>query len=811
MNLRGTVVLVALGTALSLGDANAAPIVSPTNNARYFFGDDVPLRVSPGPDVTITNVVWLAQTNQWDEDPGTAISAATGLTSVWSNAPPGTFYLRARTTDNTGITTVTPDPVTIRVVPFNDDFTNRIVISGDDLRFRAVYAPATMEPGEPPGDSFYYWIPFGRVWFSWTAPFSGLLALSATNDLGSPQVLVFTGSSVSSLSGVRQDGAGTYLVDRGQTYHVGVGRFYPEGPAEVDLALRLYRISVNDLFADRITLSGTSVHTAGSNFVAAALEDGEPQHGYYGGGRSVWWTWTAPTSGLVSIDTDQSTFETSVGVYTGETPLWNLVEVAHDRVTDTINFYAPQGTTFHIAVDGYSGTMGVIDLRLELQSLEQADNDHFTNAAIISGYTVDVTGSNLAATREPGEPFLTYPFPYPAQRTVWYSWTAPVSGGVFINFEGTNAHYSGLAVWKGESLTTLTRLANTEQWGPGRAFFLAAAGVTYKIMVNSYHGGEFRFHLNLSPAPENDNFADAYGLNGFPASTLASNSYATYEPGEPSIFGGGGGSVWWRWTAPFNGTFTAEAKGLERWCMTKAFIGTSLTDLIPVSNPCCGIATFTATAGVTYYIGVDGNCGIFTLTLYGPPANDSFANRIVLTGKTNHVTSSNRGATGEPNEPNPDQYNPIHRSVWWTWTAPTSGLMRLSLNAPFSQPMPAVYTGNSLATLSLVASARLQYHLEFAAGQGIQYQIQIDTWGGEADDFSFWLFPVPQIHSIRRGTSGNFQIGVGAESPHVFYLQASSNLLHWQYIASGQATAPLTYLEDLHSTNHPMRFYRLSY
>src|SRR5439155_10714369 len=60
--------------------------------------------------------------------------------------------------------------------------------------------------------------------------------------------------------------------------------------------------TTNDLFANRTTITGPSITLTASN-VGATKEAGEPNHGGNAGGKSVWWTWTAATSGTVTIDT----------------------------------------------------------------------------------------------------------------------------------------------------------------------------------------------------------------------------------------------------------------------------------------------------------------------------------------------------------------------------------------------------------------------------------------------------------------------------------------------------------------------------
>ncbi len=49
----------------------------------------------------------------------------------------------------------------------------------------------------------------------------------------------------------------------------------------------------------------------------ASKEPGEPEIAGHVGGHSVWWTWTAPAIGTVTISTAGSSFTTLLGVYTG--------------------------------------------------------------------------------------------------------------------------------------------------------------------------------------------------------------------------------------------------------------------------------------------------------------------------------------------------------------------------------------------------------------------------------------------------------------------------------------------------------------
>ena len=120
----------------------------------------------------------------------------------------------------------------------------------------------------------------------------------------------------------------------------------------------------NDLFSNAQTISGPSGRVTGSN-VGATDETGEPGFGI--SGSSVWWQWQATSSGRVTIDTIGSSFDTTLGVYTG-TRVDTLTTLGENddgvelfgasRVTLTVT----AGTVYRLRVAGFFGDEGSIVL-----------------------------------------------------------------------------------------------------------------------------------------------------------------------------------------------------------------------------------------------------------------------------------------------------------------------------------------------------------------------------------------------------------------------------------------------------------------
>jgi uncharacterized repeat protein (TIGR01451 family)/uncharacterized delta-60 repeat protein len=131
-------------------------------------------------------------------------------------------------------------------------------------------------------------------------------------------------------------------------------------------------------------------------------------------------------------------------------------------------------------------------------------------------------------------------------------------------------------------------------------------------------------------APPNDNFANAAVLSGSIGTTNGSNVGATVEPGELSFWDEDsdietGASVWYAWTAPSSGLVTFNAVSSTFDTLLSVYTGDSVDSLTFVPGAygynlvSLGISlpvTFTATAGTTYYIMVEGLVSLDGLTGY---------------------------------------------------------------------------------------------------------------------------------------------------------------------------------------------------
>jgi hypothetical protein len=129
-------------------------------------------------------------------------------------------------------------------------------------------------------------------------------------------------------------------------------------------------------------------------------------------------------------------------------------------------------------------------------------NDAFANATRLAGLSQLVSGSNVNATKEPGEPDDGG---NAGGSSVWLTWTAPEDGLVTLDTAGSS-FVTLLTVYSGNSVSSLRLIANDDGDGGYRTYsgsyvtFTAGTGEIYKIMVDGYDGATGTYQLSLEEA-----------------------------------------------------------------------------------------------------------------------------------------------------------------------------------------------------------------------------------------------------------------------------------------------------------------------
>jgi len=246
---------------------------------------------------------------------------------------------------------------------------------------------------------------------------------------------------------------------------------------------------VNDNFASASSLTGSSWTSAGSN-VDGTSEISEPSHAGQPPSKSVWYSWTAPSSGSATIGTAGSAFDTVLAVYTGSSVGALTAVASNDNrttgVTDSqVVFQAVAGTVYRVAVDGKSGAAGNLTITGSVSGVTVA-NDAFASAVACTGTTFNMTGSNVGATKEAGESSHAG---QAGGKSIWYYWVAPANGKLTLATTGSSFD-TLLGVYTGSAVNALKAVASNDDVSrtdiTSKVTFSATAGAKYWIAVDGY-------------------------------------------------------------------------------------------------------------------------------------------------------------------------------------------------------------------------------------------------------------------------------------------------------------------------------------
>ena len=561
----------------------------------------------------------------------------------------------------------------------------------------------------------------------------------------------------------------------------------------------------NDNFAAAETITGASGTVSGNN-LAATKEAGEPDHAGNPGGRSIWYRWTAPSTGVFEFTTIGSDFDTTLAVHTG-TSVSALTQISGgddtpDGKNSTLTFAATQGLDYRIAVDGFrsqggtaadaeggnvtlnwatsttpvisgftpaSGARGAIVMisganfsgissvrfngvgatftvdnpsqitasvpatattgtivvsgpngsatsALSFSVVNRPPNDDFANAQNLSDASGSIPGRNTDATKEPGEPNHA---DNPGGRSIWYTWTAPDAGRWSFDTQGSGFD-TVLAIFTGGAVDGLSVIAANDDTPPGtssRVAFNAVAGTTYRIAIDGRNGASGTTVLNWAFTPNPPEIASFTPMSGSAGSsvTITGNNL--------------GGTTGVRLNGVLASAFTVDSDNQVSFAVP---LGAN-------SGP-ISVRTPDGTAVSTQ-----------PFTVNTGQSNDQFAGAFQMTGTAAIVAGKNIAATKENGEPD-HAGDAGGRSLWYRWTAPSSGTWALDTAGSTFDTTLAVYTGTSVNALSEIGSNdderedRTSRTL-FQATANTTYQFAVDGFSGDSGDFVLKLIPAvaPEI------------------------------------------------------------------
>jgi hypothetical protein len=758
---------------------NARTITATSSHLDAYRGHSVTLKVEPGGTIQAGENLTFFAVVESEEGPVERVQFLHDqnlfaeifeppYTAVWTNSTPGIHLISARSILKRGLVQKSGS-ISVAVRPANDDFSNRIHLSGSDIQASTVLYAATGEPGEPA----HFGPATCTVWWSWTAPLSGVVRV-ALSPVNNPflRVAIYQGDTLSELRLAAKTVSSLrdvhFNAREGETYQIAL--IGEPSLATVYLGMTLNQPPSNDLFSEATPAKGITAILTGST-VAASREEGEPSIGVAPFGHSIWFAWTAPSNGRLAIwppSLPSGITSYDFAVFTGE-ELSDLTMVATSAQA-RIGFRVESGITYYIGVDG-----PYAQVRLDLALTLPAANDQFENRIATRAPVGFLEIETFSASREPGEPLHGNS---PGGRSLWWSWRSPIQGGLtFSRFTGLTLEDGRLspnarchvAIYTGDALDNLVQLASHEFIAGGNDLFgiPVVPEVDYLIVVESEKPivNPARIWFEVKPVPMNALFAKRFvrtvgWMQRLEGTTLGAGA----EPGEPFHSGQPARhSVWWSFHFLQNNglvaaTLETTSSTLPRFAVYR---GDDLDNLTLVANNRFGealgtVVTFEVERGEILHLAVDEDQSspkyvIDLQYVNSVPRNDDFSERIPLPlvagpqPSHNSVAVSTVGATREPEEPDHTGTGSGH-SVWYFWNTvgPTREITIVGAGqhpavaarrtgVPASAALPpgpfiAVYQNTFLTNLVLVAKGAES--VRFKTQPGTRYQIAIDGLDG---------------------------------------------------------------------------------
>jgi hypothetical protein len=427
--------------------------------------------------------------------------------------------------------------------------------------------------------------------------------------------------------------------------------------------------------------------------------------------NGVWYTFTPPNSGIVTISTCGSDFPTALQVYSGNcnalSPVTEGGSLGSISSCPTfqaaVGFEGTGGVTYYVLVGSYGTLAGNLQIQA---ALSPSLNDHCENAIAMQDGIIYTRNTDASTTAGDPTPSCVNSF----GKGVWYTYTPASNGIVTVSTCGSDFN-TALQVYSGHC-GALTAPLDSCNNGLGAAcassrasvVFEGVAGSTYYILVGGQGAatGNLQIQATLGAPLPNDHCHGAIALtNGV---TYTENTVTATSTDDP--MSGFGKGVWFSFTPATDGVVAVNTCGTDYSPLLQIFIGdcNSLTPLPDEDNegngPACAGAgssiLFLGKAGTNYLIFVNGSGGSLLThlqiqaTLHPALPNDQCSGAIDISeGGSYLIDTTFATDTG-------DYANgcagPI-KGVWYSLTPRASNVFVISLESTNVYPALQIFEG----------------------------------------------------------------------------------------------------------------------
>lgn len=695
---------------------------------------------------------------------------------------------------------------------------------------------ATSETGEPVHGT----VGSGHsVWWKWTPSVTGTATIDTAGSAFDTVLAVYKGDSFSETLSVSElvvlaysddlsssdvTSKVSFTVVQGTTYYIAVDGF--GGGARGDTGLVNMHLVIgpgtyiaqNDDYADRAVIAGEYAVAKGSSELAT-LESGEAlinynsyYYLYYNTMNSVWWSWTAPRSGKVTITADMEmvdgygwlSFYGNLALFSGTSDdIKDLVYLAADEEGQIISTGSAspslarnvtEGDVLQIRLSDYPSSGGSLNTLTVSMDAADLSNDHFAKRKLLSGSAASATISNVQATAQVGEP----------------AHYEEVTAGNFVIGQRYMINSLGTTIFSACSVEAVANVLGTEFTasgvgsGTGTALHLRPLSVrdsSTVLAVTEIEAGKL-----YSIATVGNSDWQSFGSNGpyywpflyivgdiFKATGVGTGTGTVYLESGLLTLGKTYrieyvGSTDFRDMGASYGTvgetFTAKDTGFGDG--TGYGSGTVIpVDVIPVSS---------IVAGRNYRIESLGTTVWSDFGVSGAAVGTNFqVSEDVLKGLD--LINSGTGTVSTPT---------ASKSVWWTWTAPSNGYLSLDTRGSAFDTLLKVYktaTGVASPALSDLIPVPLASQddrsstdstsfVHFKVDQGVSYQIAVDSGSSirKGGNLLLGLHFTPDYPIITTQVQNQIAYIGGTAAAFTVYNTGAAAIYDWQVKTPGSTT-----------------------
>lgn len=458
------------------------------------------------------------------------------------------------------------------------------------------------------------------LWYKVTPSVSGTVTLTTCGSDFDTVLAVYSGVCGSFTGTLCNDDSScgsaiSFTATANNTYYIYAGGYGgASGTLQISASWTVDAPS-NDFCSGAISI-GNGVTKTVNTATATTTADGAPVCGY-NVGKGVWYKITPNVTGIATINTCGSSFDTVLAAYGGTCGAF-IDTLCNDddsscgsgnSSASKVSFYCTAGVTYYLFAGGYNGASGDLQINASWYVIERPANDACSGAiALASGQTITLNTSTATSDGDPT----------PACRTsfgkgVWYTFSPAVNGTVNIS-TCLSDFDTALQVYTGNcgSLVPLSFGCNDDNGAScsttrASVSFEGTAGTTYRILVGGYGGssGTLKISATVTGKPIAPVVLE-------PTAVTSRTFAANWNPVE--------GATSYRLDVSTSSSFTTFVSGYQNLNVGNV-TSRLVTALIPGGTYHYRVRAFNAQ-------GASGNSGIMSITILPPagPTHSDFNN-----------------------------------------------------------------------------------------------------------------------------------------------------------------------------------------